>query len=124
MLISFIVRPRLALIAISLRLNSRISTRPSSDECAPIHIANDTKHLAKSLGLLPCQTAAYSPESNGMSESFVKRFKQDYVQVNELWSAENVVLEIPKWLNDKNENHPHKGLGMLSPREFLRRSSN
>ncbi len=89
-----------------------------------IFIADDTKHLAKSLGLLPCQTPAYSPESNGMSESFVKRFKQDYVQVNELWRAEDVLLEIPKWLNDYNENHPHKGLGMLSPREFLRRSSN
>ena len=54
------------------------------------------KNLAKNIGLLPCQTPAYSPESNGMSESFVKRFKQDYVQVNELWSSNEVLLEIPK----------------------------
>lgn len=59
-----------------------------------------------------------------MSEAFVKRFKQDYVQVNELWDANEVLSNIPKWLNDYNENHPHKGLGMKSPREFLRQNLN
>jgi transposase InsO family protein len=24
------------------------------------------------------------------------------------------------WFTDYNENHPHKGLGMKSPREFIR----
>jgi len=85
-----------------------------------IFTSGDTKILAKQIGLIPCQTPAYSPESNGMSEAFVKRFKQDYVRVNELWSAEDVLKEIPNWLDDYNENHPHKGLGMPSPREFLR----
>lgn len=89
-----------------------------------IFTADETKNLAKNIGLLPCQTPAYSPESNGMSESFVKRFKQDYVQVNELWSSNEVLLEIPKWLNDYNENHPHKGLKMMSPREFIRQNLN
>lgn len=87
-----------------------------------IFIAEETKSLAKQIGFIPCQTPAYSPESNGMSEAFVKRFKQDYVQVNELWDANEVLLNIPKWLNDYNENHPHKGLGMKSPREFLRQN--
>lgn len=59
-----------------------------------------------------------------MSEAFVKRFKQDYVQVNELWDANEVLSNIPKWLNDYNENHPHKGLGMKSTREFLRQNLN
>lgn len=87
-----------------------------------IFVAHETKQIASNMGLLPCQTPAYSPESNGMSESFVKRFKQDYVHVNELWKSEDVLLEIPNWLNDYNENHPHKGLGMLSPREYLSRN--
>jgi putative transposase len=46
-----------------------------------IFTAKETKNIAKSLGLITCQTPTYLPESNGMSESFVKRFKQDYVQV-------------------------------------------
>ena len=37
-LISFIMRRDSLIVANSLRLNSRISTRPSSDECAPIHL--------------------------------------------------------------------------------------
>lgn len=89
-----------------------------------IFVAHETKELASNMGLLPCQTPVYSPESNGMSESFVKRFKQDYVHVNELWRSEEVLSEIPNWLNDYNENHPHKGLGMLSPREYLSRNLN
>lgn len=87
-----------------------------------IFTADETKKLAKNIGLLSCQTAAYSPESNGMSESFVKRFKQDYVQVNELWVSDEVLLKIPEWLNDYNENHPHKGLGMMSPNEFIKQN--
>lgn len=84
-----------------------------------IFTATETQNLAKNMGFIPCQTPAYSPESNGMSEAFVKRFKQDYVQVNELWNASDVLSKIPKWLEDYNENHPHKGLGMRSPRQFL-----
>lgn len=84
-----------------------------------IFTANETQILARHMGLIPCQTPAYSPESNGMSESFVKRFKQDYVQINELWSVTDVLSKIPNWFNDYNENHPHKALGMMSPREFL-----
>jgi putative transposase len=87
-----------------------------------IFTADETKKLAKNIGLLSCQTPAYSPESNGMSESFVKRFKQDYVQVNELWVSDEVLLKIPEWLNDYNENHPHKGLGMMSPNEFIKQN--
>lgn len=89
-----------------------------------IFVAKETQTLALSMGLLPCQTPTYSPESNGMSEAFVKRFKQDYIHVNELWKSEEVLSQIPDWLNDYNENHPHKGLGMLSPREFIKRNLN
>jgi putative transposase len=85
-----------------------------------IFTAKKTQGIAKEMGFFSCQTPAYSPESNGMSEAFVKRFKQDYVYVNELWTAENVVKMIPDWVEDYNENHPHKGLKMKSPREFLR----
>jgi len=53
--------------------------------------ATETRDFGEKLGLLVCTTPAYSPESNGTAESFVKTFKRDYVYVNELhdaWSAE------------------------------------
>jgi hypothetical protein len=58
--------------------------------------------------------AAYSLESNGIAESFVKTFKRDYVQVHNLESAEDLVLQLGKWFEDYNENHSHKKLKMLS----------
>jgi integrase len=38
-----------------------------------------------------------------------------------IWSdAVAVLQQIPAWIDDYNENHPHKGLRMRSPREFIR----
>jgi transposase InsO family protein len=58
-----------------------------------------------------------------MAEAFVKTFKRDYVYVNSVESAQDVMRQLPNWFEDYNENHPHKGLKMKSPRKFLRLNS-
>lgn len=83
-----------------------------------IYRANKTREFAEDLGLEPCTTPAYSPESNGMAEAFVKTFKRDYVRVHDIESAEEVLEQLHTWFEDYNENHPHKGLKMKSPREY------
>ena len=47
----------------------------------PPYIAKDTQIFARQLGLKPCFTPVQSPQSNGISEAFVKTLKRDYVQV-------------------------------------------
>jgi len=89
----------------------------------PCYAARDTCEFARSLGLLVCTTPTYSPESNGMAEAFIKTFKRDYLYVNRLPSAVEVIAQLPFWFADYNENHPHKGLGMRSLREYLRAMS-
>jgi len=84
-----------------------------------IYRAHSVKNLAKHLGLKSCYTAAYSPESNGMSEAFVKTIKRDYVYNSDCYSAEVVLKMIKGWIKDYNENAPHSGLGMKSPKEYL-----
>ena len=59
-----------------------------------------------------------------MSEAFVKRIKQDYVYVNELWDAEEVLGKLCVWDADFNENHSHNSLKMVSPSEFRRANFN
>ena len=86
----------------------------------PCYTARDTCEFARALGLVVCTTPSYSPESNGMAEAFVKTFKRDYVYLNRLPSAAEVIAQLPGWFADYNEIHPHKELGMRSPREFLR----
>jgi len=90
----------------------------------PPYTALETRDFGEKLGLLVCTTPAYSPESNGMAESFVKTFKRDYVYVNELHDAASVMRQLAGWFEDYNEVHPHKGLRMQSPREYRRATAN
>lgn len=86
----------------------------------PAYTAYETQSFARLMGLEPRTTPYYSPESNGMAESFVKTFKRDYVALHSLESAERVMEQLPSWFEDYNEYHPHKGLKMRSPREYRR----
>ena len=83
------------------------------------YIAKDTQIFARQIGLKPCFTPVRSPQSNGISEAFVKTLKRDYVEVTPLPDAETVLGLIGSWFDDYNENHPHSGLKMRSPREFI-----
>ena len=88
-----------------------------------VYTAHETRAFATTLNLVPCFTPIQSPESNGISESFVKTFKRDYVRVNPLPDAITALRQIAGWFLDYNENHPHSGLKMSSPREFMRAQS-
>lgn len=85
--------------------------------------ARDTLDFAAALGLVPCFTPVRSPESNGVSEAFVKTLKRDYARIQPRPDALTVLQQLPAWINDYNENHPHRGLRMLSPREFIQSQS-
>lgn len=86
----------------------------------PPYVAHETRNFGYKLGFIVCNTPSYSPQSNGMAEAFVKTFKRDYVYLNDLDNADMVIKQLPNWFNDYNEKAPHRGLGMKSPREFLR----
>ena len=83
-----------------------------------IFTSDETRTFGGEVGFVMCTTPPYSPESNGMAESFVKSFKRDYVYLADLWSAGDVLRDLPKWFDDYNRVRPHKGLRMLSPLEF------
>jgi hypothetical protein len=67
-------------------------------------------------------TTAYMPD-NGVCEAFVKTIKRDYVRVNPRPDAISVLQQLPAWFDDYNAVHPHSGLRMLSPREFIAHQS-
>ena len=89
-----------------------------SDNGSP-YIAKDTCIFARQLGLKPCFTPVKSPQSNGISEAFVNTLKRDYVNVTPLPDAITVLGLIGGWFEDYNDHHPHSGLKMRSPREFI-----
>ena len=83
-----------------------------------IYRAYSVQALAKKCGLKSCFTRAYSPESNGMSEAFVRTIKRDYVYVSDCYSAEKTMKLLEGWIEDYNTKAPHSGLGMKSPAEY------
>lgn len=84
------------------------------------YTAKETRIFARQIGLKSCFTPVASPQSNGMSEAFVKTLKRDYVRVKPLPDAETVLSLIGDWIEDYKENHPHSGLKWKSPRDFIR----
>ena len=90
-----------------------------SDNGSP-YTAYETRVFSGQLNLTPCFTPVASPESNGMSEAFVRTLKRDYVRVRPLPDAATALSQINGWFEDYNENHPHSGLRMRSPREYIR----
>ena len=85
----------------------------------PCYIARETVLFGRSIGLEICTTRPYNPESNGMAEAFVKTFKRDYVWLGDLSSAQAVIKQLPKWFDDYNTHAPHKGLKMMSPKQYI-----
>ena len=110
------------LLAVEKRFGNIRASRPVewlSDNGSP-YTAVETCHFAGQLNLVPCFTPVASPESNGLCEAFVKTFKRDYLRVNPLPDAQTALDQLAGWFEDYNENHPHSGLRMRSPRAFRR----
>lgn len=65
-----------------------------------------------------CSTPTYSPQSNGMCESFNGTFKRDYVYENCLDNPKVIYKQIQKWVDEYNNYAPHSALNMKTPNEF------
>jgi transposase InsO family protein len=100
-----------------LRLPHAVEWLSDNGSC---YTATETVSFAKDMGFISCFTPVRSPESNGMAEAFVKTFKRDYVYVHDRPDAKTVMAQLDEWFEDYNEYHPHKGLKMKSPRQFIR----
>jgi putative transposase len=87
------------------------------------YTAKETRLFAQAVNLTPCFTPVASPQSNGMSEAFVKTLKRDYIRISPLPDAETALRQIDGWIEDYNEIHPHSALTMASPRQFIRAKS-
>ncbi|MBX6741261.1 MAG: DDE-type integrase/transposase/recombinase [Acetobacteraceae bacterium] len=83
------------------------------------YTAGETVDFATALNLVACFTPVHSSESNGVCEAFIKTMKRDYVRLNPCPDAISVLQQLLAWFEDYNTIHPHSGLRMQSPREFI-----
>jgi putative transposase len=59
------------------------------------------------------------PQSNDISEAFVRTLKRDYVQVTPLPNGQTVLRLIGSWIENYNDNQPHSGMKMHAPRKLI-----
>jgi putative transposase len=52
-------------------------------------------------------TPVTSPQSNGMSESFVKTLKRDYAKLTNWPYSKTVMAQLKDWFDDYNLYHLH-----------------
>jgi putative transposase len=88
-----------------------------SDNGSPC-TAKETRDFALALNLVPCFTPVKSPESNGMSEAFVKTFKRDCVRVNLLPDADTALRQIAGWVDDYNPTSQHPSVYAVEEKRF------
>jgi putative transposase len=77
------------------------------------YIASNTRSFARALGLNPIRTPVQSPQSNGMTESFVKTFKRDYVRLANRPDSANVMDSLKVWFEHYNQKYPHSALNIF-----------
>lgn len=68
------------------------------------YTARETRLFAQALNLIPCFTPVASPQSNGMSEAFVKTLKRDYIRISPLPDVDTALRKIDGWIEDYNES--------------------
>jgi putative transposase len=82
------------------------------------YTARETRAFARTINTSPITTPVESPQSNGMTESFVKTIKRDHVAFGDLSDAKTVMAPLPAWFAHYNTVHPHSALRYTSPRMF------
>ncbi len=61
------------------------------------------------------------PVENGMIESFNGRLRDACLNTNVFTSIDDARRTLEAWWHDYNEHRPHRSLGHLTPREFIRK---
>jgi putative transposase len=86
----------------------------------PEYIEKQFQESLKSWNVKDCRTPTYSPQSNGICESFNGTFKRDYVYQNCLETEAEVRQMIADSIKDYNTFAPHSALGMQTPTEYFK----
>jgi len=84
----------------------------------PEYIEKGLKSQLAKWNIKDCNTPTYSPQSNGICESFNGTFNTDYVYENCLDNPEIVMGKLQEWFDDYNSYAPHCPLNIKTPKEF------
>ncbi|CAM1636561.1 Integrase [Bartonella apihabitans] len=64
------------------------------------YTALETRQFAVALNLKPSFTPVKCPQSNGISEAFVKTLKRDYIKIANFPDSKSALRQINGWIED------------------------
>jgi putative transposase len=69
-------------------------------------------------GITPIKTQPGKPSQNGYVERFNRTLREDVFDAHVFSNLTEVRQIIEAWMEDYNHNHPHDGIGGMTPKEF------
>ncbi|ENG7680655.1 transposase [Providencia stuartii] len=84
------------------------------------HRSHEAKWFGKQICLSPKHLAVGRPQSNGITEIFVKIMKRDYISLMPKPNGLTAVKNLAAVFEHYNEWYPHSTLGYRSPQEYKR----
>jgi putative transposase len=63
------------------------------------------------------------PVQNAFIERFNRTFREDVLDAYLFRNIEELIAIKEEWMNEYNENHPHKSLGGISPKQYLKKNN-
>ncbi len=73
--------------------------------------------VVSSLGIFHRRTAFHHPEGNGYIERFHRSLKEEEVWINEYQNLDEARRSIARYIQEYNNDRPHRGLGDRTPHE-------
>ena len=81
--------------------------------------SGDWREACQALGLKPIRTKAYTPQTNGKAERFIKTLLGEWAYVIGYQTSEERNRSLPRYLGIYNRHRCHMALGGLSPLQCL-----
>lgn len=104
-------------------INRAIEWRGKPEEIrtdnGPEFIAKDFEVFCENSGISHTRIQKGKPNQNGFVERFNRTFREDVLDMNIFENLGQVKEKTEDFLDDYNNHHPHKSLGMKSPIEFM-----
>ncbi|KEF41858.1 MAG: transposase [Cyanobium sp. CACIAM 14] len=83
--------------------------------------SGDWRKACQALDLKPIRTKAYTPQTNGKAERFIKTLLDEWAYVIAYRTSEERNRWLPRYLKIYNDHRCHMALGGLSPQQCLQR---
>lgn len=87
------------------------------------YVSRRFRQGCKRHGLRHIRTKPYRPQTNGKAERFIQTLLMGWAYKRAYRTSSQRTKALPSWLRYYNHERPHRALGMISPKDRIRRAA-